>query len=76
MSQSTAIRLGALTCLVVACTLTQAQASQHRPPEQAMRGLLVMLGLERQGRQRELIEHRKALRVLSGALYGLYMARR
>ena len=26
MSQSTAIRLGALTCLVVACTLTQAQA--------------------------------------------------
>jgi hypothetical protein len=60
----------------LAPTLTQAQASQHRPPEEAMRLLLVLLGLERQGRQRELIEHRKALRVLSGALYGLYMARR
>jgi hypothetical protein len=41
-----------------------------------MRLLLVLLGLERQGRQSEVIEHRKALRGLSGALYGLYMSRR
>ena len=60
----------------LAPALTQAQASQHRPPEQAMRLLLVLLGLERQGRQSEVIEHRKALRGLSGALYGLYMSRR
>jgi hypothetical protein len=60
----------------LAPALTQAQASQHRSPEQAMRLLLVLLGLERQGRQSEVIEHRKALRGLSGALYGLYMSRR
>jgi hypothetical protein len=60
----------------LAPALAQAQASQHRPPEQAMRLLLVLLGLERQGRQSEVIEHRKALRGLSGALYGLYMSRR
>lgn len=60
----------------LAPALTLAQASQHWPPEQAMRLLLVLLGLERQGRQSEMIEHRKALRGLSGELYGQYMARR
>jgi hypothetical protein len=60
----------------LAPALTQAQASQHRPPEQAMRLLLVLLGLERQGRQNELIEHRKALRGLHASLYASYLAKR
>ena len=60
----------------LAPTLTQAQASQHRPPEQAMRLLLVLLGLERQGRPNELIEHRKALRWLHASVYASYLAKR
>ena len=60
----------------LAAALTQAQPSQHSAPEQAMRLLLQLFGLERQGRQRELIEHRKRLRELHGALYTAYMARR
>jgi hypothetical protein len=60
----------------LAAVLTQAQPSQHSAPEQAMRLLLGLLGLERQGRQRELIEHRKRLRDLQASLYNRYMARR
>jgi hypothetical protein len=60
----------------LAAALTQAQPSQHSAQEQAMRLLLQLFGLERQGRQRELIEHRKRLRELHGALYTAYMARR
>ena len=60
----------------LAAALTQAQPSQHSAPEQAMRLLLELLGLERQGRQRELIEHRKRLRDLQASLYNRYMARR
>jgi hypothetical protein len=41
-----------------------------------MRLMLQLLGLERQGRQRELIEHRKRLRDLQASLYNRYMARR
>ena len=60
----------------LAAALTQAQPSQHSAPEQAMRLMLQLLGLERQGRQRELIEHRKRLRDLQASLYNRYMARR
>ena len=60
----------------LAAALTQAQPSQHSAPEQAMRLLLELLGLERQGRQRELVEHRKRLRDLQASLYNRYMARR
>jgi hypothetical protein len=60
----------------LATALTQAQPSQHSAPEQAMRLLLELLGLERQGRQRELVEHRKRLRDLQASLYEGYMARR
>ncbi len=60
----------------LASALTQAQASQHREPEQAMRVLLELLGLERQGRQRDVIERRKTLRALNGALYAAYLATR
>ncbi|MDP2370143.1 hypothetical protein [Rhodoferax sp.] len=56
--------------------LAQAQASQHSPPEQALRLLVELLGLERQGRQREVIDHRKTLRGLHASLYAAYMATR
>jgi hypothetical protein len=57
----------------LAPALTQAQASQHTKPEQAMRLMIELLGLERQGRQREVLEHRKTLRGLNSALYAAYM---
>lgn len=60
----------------MAPALTQAQASQHSKPEQAMRTMIELLGLERQGRQREVLEHRKTLRGLNSALYAAYMATR
>jgi hypothetical protein len=60
----------------LAPALTQAQASQHTKAEQAMRLMIALLGLERQGRQREVLEHRKALRGLNSALYAAYMATR
>jgi hypothetical protein len=60
----------------LASALTQAQPSQHTAPEQAMRVLLELLGLERQGRQRDMIERRKTLRDLHGALHAAYMVKR
>lgn len=60
----------------LASALTQAQAGQHSAPEQALRVMLALLGLERQGRQRELVETRKALRALHPSLYAAYMATR
>jgi hypothetical protein len=60
----------------LARALTQAQAGQHTEPEQALRVMLELLGLERQGRQRDLVEARKSLRILNQALYTAYMATR
>lgn len=60
----------------LASALTQAQASQHSEPEQAMRILLALLGLERQGRQHDIVVARKSLRGLHGDLYAAYMATR
>jgi hypothetical protein len=60
----------------LASALTQAQPSQHTAPEQAMRVLLELLGLEHQGRQRDMIERRKTLRDLHGALHAAYMVKR
>ncbi|MDO8320905.1 hypothetical protein [Rhodoferax sp.] len=60
----------------LAPALTQAQASQHTQPEQAMRVMIELLGLERQGRQRDVLAHRKTLRGLNDALYAAYMATR
>lgn len=60
----------------LAPALTQALASQYTQAEQAMRTMIELLGLERQGRQREVIEHRKTLRNLHGGLYAAYMATR
>lgn len=56
--------------------LAQAQPSRQFPPERAMRLILDLLNLERQGRHHELIERRKALRELSPPLYATYMKTR
>jgi len=56
--------------------LTLAQASGDTEPELAMRALIELLGLERQGRQRELVERRKTLLALNASLYATYMAKR
>lgn len=54
----------------------QAQPGLHKPPETAMRLLLDLLHLERQGRQRDLIDPRKRLRDLHPAVFAAYMRRR
>jgi len=56
--------------------LGQAQASQQAAPEQAMRLLLNLLALERQGRHRDLVERRKDLRDLNPALFAAYIRTR
>jgi hypothetical protein len=60
----------------LAPVLAQALASQHTKPEQAMRAMVELLGLEHQGRQREVIAHRKTLRGLHASVYAAYMATR
>jgi len=60
----------------LATHLAQAQAGQHRAPEQAMRLMLELLGLEHQGRHHDVIERRKTLRGLHASLYAAYMASR
>jgi len=56
--------------------LGQAEPGLHTPPERAMRLLLDLLHLERQGRHRDLIEQRKCLRDLQPAIYAAYMRSR
>ncbi|MGH8790475.1 MAG: hypothetical protein ACREYA_36130 [Cupriavidus necator] len=56
--------------------LAPAQASQHSAPEQAMRLLVELLGLERQGRHPDIVARRKALRDLHPSLYAAYMKTR
>lgn len=56
--------------------LGAAQPSGGSEPEQAMRVLVEIIGLERQGRQHELVGHRRRLRGLHEALYGAYMKTR
>lgn len=56
--------------------LSQAQRCQHSPPEQGMRLVVELLGLERQGRHHDLVQRRRALRDLNAALYTAYMATR
>ena len=56
--------------------LAQAQAGQHSAPEQAMRLMLELLGLEHQGRHHDVIERRKTLRGLHASLYAAYMGSR
>jgi hypothetical protein len=56
--------------------LCEAQPALHTAPEQAMRLMLELLRLERQGRHPDLIERRKALRALQPSLFAAYMATR
>ncbi|WP_438391712.1 hypothetical protein [Caballeronia sp. DA-9] len=56
--------------------LAQAQPSRQLAPERAMRLILDLLNLERQGRHHELVERRKVLRDLSPPLYATYMKTR
>lgn len=56
--------------------LTLAQPGQHKPPEQAFRLLVNLLGLEHQGRHHELVKLRKDLRNLHAGLYAAYMSTR
>ncbi|NDZ16926.1 hypothetical protein C7T35_27575 [Variovorax sp. WS11] len=56
--------------------LSQAQRALHTEPEKAMRLLLEMLGLERQGRHHDVVARRKALRDAHPSLYAAYMKTR
>jgi hypothetical protein len=60
----------------LAALLGQAQPGLQTAPERALRLVLDLLHLERQGRQRELIEQRRRLRDLHAPLYAAYMATR
>jgi hypothetical protein len=60
----------------LAVHLAPAQMSRHSPPEQAMRVLIELLGLERQGRHYDIIPRRKTLRDLHPSLYEAYMKTR
>ena len=60
----------------VATRLTEAQPSRDTPAERAMRLLVQLLVLERQGRHHDLVERRKALRDLHPFLYGAYLKTR
>jgi hypothetical protein len=56
--------------------LREAQLSRHIDAERATSMLWQILSLERQGRQHDLVERRKALRDLHGGLYAAYMKTR
>jgi len=56
--------------------LVQAQPSRRFTPERAMRLVLNLLILEREGRQRELLTRRRELQELSPAVYRAYMRTR
>ena len=56
--------------------LGETQPSLDSEPERAMRLLLELLGLERQGRHHEVVERRKALRDMHSSLYAAYMRTR
>lgn len=61
---------------VLARQLGEAQRCLHTAPEQAMRLMLELLGLERQGRHHEVVARRKALRDAHPSLYAAYMKTR
>ncbi len=56
--------------------LSEAQPGRHTEPEQAMRLLVELIGLERQGRQHDLVHRRKRLRDLHQGLSAAYMKTR
>lgn len=60
----------------LAAPLGLAQPSQHSDPEKAMRVLIELLGLERQGRHHDVVERRKILRDIHAPLYSAYLLTR
>jgi hypothetical protein len=60
----------------VAEHMSAAQPSRYTPAERAFRVLIELLGLEHQGRQRDIVDRRKALRDLHPSLYAAYMMTR
>lgn len=60
----------------LAASLKQAEAARDTAPERAVRLVLRLLALEREGRQYELVETRRMLKDLNGCLYTLYMKTR
>ena len=56
--------------------LIAAQPSTQTSPERAMRLLLELLSLERQGRHYEVLDYRKKLQGLHASLYSSYMRTR
>ena len=60
----------------LATRLGQAQTGLQGKPERAMRRLLDLLHLERQGRQRDLLAQRRQQRDLQPVLYAAYMKSR
>jgi hypothetical protein len=60
----------------LADVLGSAQPSRHTPPEQALRLVVELLGLEHQGRHHDLVQRRRQLRDLQPGLYQAYMATR
>jgi hypothetical protein len=59
-----------------AADLALAQPGQHSAPEQAMRLMINLLGLERQGRHHDIVQQRKNLRDLNAWLYSAYLQTR
>lgn len=60
----------------LAAPLALAQPSLHSAPEKAMRVLIELLGLERQGRHHDVVERRKILRDIHAPLYSAYLLAR
>lgn len=60
----------------LAAHLALAQPSQHSAPEKALRVLIELLGLERQGRHHDVVARRKTLRDIHLSLHAAYMKTR
>lgn len=60
----------------LASLLKQAQTSREAPPGRALRLMTALLTLEREGRHHELLEGRRTLQALNGALHAAYMKTR
>lgn len=59
-----------------ALIVSAARPSQHSAAERALRALVELHGLERQGRKRDIVERRKTLRDLHPSLYPSYIKTR
>jgi len=60
----------------LAASFALAQPSNHSPAEKAMRTMISLLGLERQGRHHDIITERKHLKDVNEALFMAYMKSR